>query len=36
VIGNPAAGKSSSVLNSGLQFPFADKNSAVIHGSAYA
>jgi type VI secretion system protein ImpL len=32
VIGNPAAGKSSAVLNSGLQFPFADKNSAVIHG----
>ncbi|WP_454712169.1 type VI secretion system membrane subunit TssM [Cupriavidus nantongensis] len=32
VIGNPAAGKSTAVLNSGLQFPFADKNSAVIHG----
>ncbi|WP_027797172.1 type VI secretion system membrane subunit TssM [Paraburkholderia acidipaludis] len=32
VIGNPAAGKSSAVLNSGLQFPFADKNSAVVHG----
>jgi type VI secretion system protein ImpL len=32
VIGNPAAGKSSAVLNSGLQFPFADKNNAVIHG----
>lgn len=32
VIGNPAAGKSSAVINSGLQFPFADKNSAVIHG----
>lgn len=32
VIGNPAAGKSSAVLNSGLQFPFADKNDAVIHG----
>ncbi|HDR9373567.1 TPA: type VI secretion system membrane subunit TssM, partial [Burkholderia multivorans] len=30
VIGNPAAGKSSAVINSGLQFPFADKNSAVI------
>src|SRR5690348_2613615 len=29
VIGNPAAGKSSAVLNSGLQFPFADKNDAV-------
>lgn len=32
VIGNPAAGKSTAVLNSGLQFPFADKNNAVIHG----
>ncbi|GAB6852134.1 type VI secretion system membrane subunit TssM [Paraburkholderia sp. A1RI_3L] len=32
VIGNPAAGKSSAVLNSGLQFPFADKNNAVVHG----
>ncbi|RKP50969.1 type VI secretion system membrane subunit TssM [Trinickia fusca] len=32
VIGNPAAGKSSAVLNSGLQFPFAEKNDAVIHG----
>ncbi|GLU30645.1 type VI secretion system membrane subunit TssM [Trinickia caryophylli] len=32
VIGNPAAGKSSAVLNSGLQFPFADKHDAVIHG----
>ncbi|MCT9071772.1 type VI secretion system membrane subunit TssM [Cupriavidus gilardii] len=32
VIGNPAAGKSTAVLNSGLQFPFADKNNAIIHG----
>ncbi|TKC88315.1 type VI secretion system membrane subunit TssM [Trinickia terrae] len=32
VIGNPAAGKSSAVLNSGLQFPFADKSNAVVHG----
>lgn len=32
VIGNPAAGKSSAVLNSGLQFPFAEKNDAVVHG----
>ena len=32
VIGNPAAGKSSAVLNSGLQFPFADKSDAVIQG----
>jgi len=30
VIGNPAAGKSTAVLNSGLQFPFADKGGAVI------
>ncbi|RQH09902.1 type VI secretion system membrane subunit TssM [Paraburkholderia dinghuensis] len=32
VIGNPAAGKSSAVLNSGLQFPFAEKHNAVVHG----
>ncbi|WP_233832532.1 type VI secretion system membrane subunit TssM [Paraburkholderia sp. ZP32-5] len=32
VIGNPAAGKSSAVLNSGLQFPFANRNDAVVHG----
>ncbi|MDQ7972488.1 MAG: type VI secretion system membrane subunit TssM [Rhodocyclaceae bacterium] len=33
VIGNPAAGKSTAILNSGLQFPFADKGgSAVIQG----
>ncbi|HTH73758.1 MAG TPA: type VI secretion system membrane subunit TssM [Trinickia sp.] len=32
VIGNPAAGKSSAVLNSGLQFPFAEKSDAVVHG----
>jgi type VI secretion system protein ImpL len=32
VIGNPAAGKSSAVLNSGLQFPFAEKNGPVVHG----
>ncbi len=32
IIGNPAAGKSSAVLNSGLQFPFADKKDAVIQG----
>lgn len=34
VIGNPAAGKSTAVLNSGLQFPFADKGGAVIRASA--
>ncbi|WP_322092495.1 type VI secretion system membrane subunit TssM [Paraburkholderia bannensis] len=32
VIGNPAAGKSSAVINSGLQFPFADKKEAIVHG----
>lgn len=32
VIGNPAAGKSSAVLNSGLQFPFAEKSDAIVHG----
>ena len=32
VIGNPAAGKSSAVVNSGLKFPFADGRSQVIQG----
>ncbi|MGN6668647.1 MAG: type VI secretion system membrane subunit TssM [Trinickia sp.] len=32
VIGNPAAGKSSAVLNSGLQFPFAEKSEAIVQG----
>lgn len=32
IIGNPAAGKSSAVLNSGLQFPFAEKGSSVVQG----
>ncbi len=32
VIGNPAAGKSSAVVHSGLQFPFADKNGAAVRG----
>lgn len=32
VIGNPAAGKSSAVLNSGLQFPFAEKTGAIVQG----
>ncbi|MES2300176.1 MAG: type VI secretion system membrane subunit TssM [Pseudomonadota bacterium] len=30
IIGNPAAGKSSAIAHSGLQFPFAD--GAVVHG----
>ncbi len=32
VIGNPAAGKSTAVVNSGLTFPFADGSSNIIHG----
>ena len=30
IIGNPSAGKSSAITNSGLQFPFAD--ARVVHG----
>ncbi|MCD9087059.1 type VI secretion system membrane subunit TssM [Stenotrophomonas sp. SY1] len=32
IIGNPAAGKSSAILNSGLQFPFEDNRSNVVQG----
>ena len=32
IIGNPAAGKSTAIANSGLQFPLADKTGKVIHG----
>ncbi|HJW57203.1 MAG TPA: type VI secretion system membrane subunit TssM, partial [Burkholderiaceae bacterium] len=32
VIGNPAAGKSTAVVNSGLNFPFSDKGSQAIQG----
>ena len=32
VIGNPAAGKSSAVVMSGLKFPFADNTDNVIQG----
>lgn len=32
VIGNPAAGKSTAVVNSGLKFPFADDKGSVIQG----
>ncbi len=32
VIGNPAAGKSSAVLNSGLTFPFNDHKGAALQG----
>ena len=31
-IGNPAAGKSTAIVNSGLKFPFDDGGSAVIKG----
>ncbi len=32
IIGNPAAGKSSAILNSGLKFPFEDTQGNVIQG----
>lgn len=32
VIGNPAAGKSTAVVRSGLNFPFSDKSMSVIQG----
>jgi type VI secretion system protein ImpL len=32
VIGNPAAGKSTAVVQSGLKFPFTDKSGTVIQG----
>lgn len=32
VIGNPAAGKSTAVINSGLNFPFSDKTGQAIQG----
>ncbi len=32
VIGNPAAGKSTAVVNSGLNFPFSDKGSQAVQG----
>ncbi|AKJ28543.1 type VI secretion protein VasK [Caldimonas brevitalea] len=32
VIGNPAAGKSSAIAKSGLQFPFADNSGTIIQG----
>ena len=32
IIGNPAAGKSSAILHSGLTFPFADKTGAAVQG----
>ncbi len=32
IIGNPAAGKSSAVLHSGLQFPFTEKRTVALQG----
>lgn len=32
IIGNPAAGKSTAIANSGLDFPLAGKDGKVIHG----
>ncbi len=32
VIGNPAAGKSTAIVNSGLHFPFADQGGTVLQG----
>ena len=32
VIGNPAAGKSSAIVHSGLQFPFSDKTGSIVQG----
>jgi type VI secretion system protein ImpL len=32
IIGNPAAGKSTAIANSGMQFPLADKTGKVVHG----
>lgn len=32
VIGNPAAGKSTAVINSGLNFPFSDKSGQAVQG----
>ncbi|HJV76272.1 MAG TPA: type VI secretion system membrane subunit TssM [Noviherbaspirillum sp.] len=32
VIGNPAAGKSTAIINSGLNFPFSEKGSQAIQG----
>lgn len=32
VIGNPAAGKSSAIVSSGLRFPFAEKSESIVQG----
>ncbi|MDI3262298.1 MAG: type VI secretion system membrane subunit TssM [Fulvimonas sp.] len=32
IIGNPAAGKSTAIINSGLRFPFADQQGSIVQG----
>ena len=32
IIGNPAAGKSTAIVNSGLRFPFADSHGSIVQG----
>ncbi len=32
IIGNPAAGKSTAIVNSGLRFPFAEEHGTIIQG----
>lgn len=32
IIGNPAAGKSTAITNSGMKFPLADSTGKIIHG----
>src|SRR5699024_2161545 len=32
IIGNPAAGKSTAIVNSGLRFPFAEEHGTIIRG----
>lgn len=32
IIGNPAAGKSTAIIHSGLHFPFADQHGAIVQG----
>lgn len=32
IIGNPAAGKSTAIVNSGLRFPFADNHGSIVQG----
>lgn len=32
IIGNPAAGKSTAIVNSGLKFPFAEEHGSIVQG----